>query len=388
MQAKLTVLILLVACMACSCRRTGDKNTSEPAAANSHSAPQFRPMAKNLRELMIDIAESHACRYLNGRIMLLSAPGAQAAGSREPDTGNLWIYGCHSEQTDPNTLRVEIKGKGWKWIEQDTQTVGAAFTVQQIVLFEVTMSMTGTFDMVYDPAEHIATVYFVPTAPVEAEFEVTSDIDVQTESPWSWIVGQSASWTGQSLQKRAVEEIRNRAVHRIIAKLEHGFTIIVDLCTGNSYTKFGTFEPGKLPEPATDAQPGDFQVNSRAVLYADSLLMAGPFEPDKGVLARFENGGNGGFQAWWLCQNKAKEIAWDYVADRQASITDALSTITVQENETTEFSLPATNCPVVLVMRPIDGTPVSYNYTVVYAHKRKQPFIDCSQSSAVPPSTR
>ncbi len=376
-------LIVFASCVlflaSCEGGKNGQQGRFETANQKLQSAEQLRPVSKvadDLRELIIDLAAYNACGYLKGRIMPLSAEGAQSVGGQKPDAGNIWIYDCLASQPEPDQLQIQLKAKGWKWIDQETETAGATFGIDEILTFEFELSTTGTFDLVYDPQTHIATVYFVPIEPINVQFRLKSDIDVETENLWSWIVGQAAPVAGKGLEERAQTTARERGAKTLIAKLKHGFTIIIDLCNSSYYTKFGNFPSGQLPEKAI-GKNAVYEINSRAILHENSMLMAGPFDPDQDVLVTFENDDRP-FQARWACEDDAKIIAWDYVDNMTPNITETLASITVDAGETAEFRPPRdSNCPMVLIMKPTTNTPVSFRYKVEFLNKKFKPLVEC-----------
>ncbi len=147
------------------------------------------------------------------------------------------------------------------------------FKINENVKYLVNISMVGILDMAYDQDDHIDTVWFISTQSVDVKFRVIGDVQVKTESLWASIVGMGASLFGKSPEKRFEKSISQRGVQAYKTKLSHGLTFIIDLCTGQQFTKFGTFPAGKIPDEAMSTQGKSFLVNSRGRLHNGTILM-------------------------------------------------------------------------------------------------------------------
>lgn len=361
-------------------RTSGQKMNLDTKNRPNIAADLINPQetARNFMELTVDLANYHACKYLKDKIMLITSEGAQTFGAQKPDTGVFWIEDCKTTQINPAELKINLKALGWRWIEREKEVAGAAFAVAENIKFYVDISTVGTFDLFYDPQKKILTIYFIPTQKIEADFTLTGDVDVETDTLWSSVVGEAAQIIGKAPGTRAVETIEEKVIHRVRSKLQQGFTIIVDMCTGFRYTKFGTFQKGILPP--SSGKDENFAVKSAAKLYKGSLLMAGPFQPDKNNYATFDNLSSSNFQAMWVCLQKAREIADDYIQGKPLNTEKPLSSLTISGNQTTEFYPPENlQCPLVLIMKPMDQmiSPAVYNYAVIQPGIKLKPLAEC-----------
>ncbi len=373
-----TVCRILACCLLAGCQNSN--HAAHSAQSHKASPLQDADTIKNLRELLVDVAVVKGCPYLTERILLLSSKGSDADSTEQPTSGNFWIHSCTANQAGPEIMEIELQGNGWRWIQRSRQVVGATFELGQIVCFDATVMAMGTFDLFYDPDRHTAMIYFVPTEPVEAEFVVTNDVDIDTETLWGAFVGEAAEFLGQSPQQRAREKVKRTARRRVTGRLDRGFTIVVDLCTSYYHTRFGTLPPGRLPLP--EDSTGNVQVDTVMVLHPKGLLMTGPFEAKKQVAAHFENGPDGAFEAYWLCQQQARSVAWDYVDGQQVRIDHVESARTIEANQAADFFPPQDRqCPMVLVMRPREENLVTFDCRIWYRNDPARP-LACPEPSA------
>jgi len=307
-------------------------------------------------KLLVDLAASRGCEYVRDRVMFLSPGGAESDGESGLVSGVLWIRTCEITQVDPTHVEATLTGIGWRWVDRETDTAGATFELDQNVRFDMALSTTGSFDMAYDPEGHILTLGFAPTQPVEVRFTIRSELDVDAAGLWSSIVGTAADLTGQSPRQRAKEKVRTKGVQAVRSKLSQGFTVIWDLCSGRRNMKFGTKRAQTRPQTPA---PSD-AVNTRVTLHRNSMIMAGPFK-EGARPAQFDAVEGGGFEAFWVCQDQAQQIAEQYVAQGQVGDIEPLGYRVIQQPET--FAPPTgSDCPLVLITRPLAGatTPVSY----------------------------
>ncbi len=366
-----------------ACGSTEQSRKSDQAKFNP---PDFENIAKtmsDLRELMIDLIAFQACDRIQGYFTTLSAKGASVEGSSEPAVGVMWIQNCTAHQIDAEHLRIDLMGKGWHWIDRTKENVGAKFEVDENVKFSLEISMVGTVNMSYDKEHHILTSWLIPTRSVDASFQVIEDVQVDTESLWGSIVGAGASLIGEPVGERAEKTINKKGASKIQAKLSQGVTLIHDLCTGQRYTKFGSFPAGKIPKSAAPAEGKNFLVNSRGQLNNKGLILAGPFETTQPVNAKLNLEEGGGLYASLVCKKQAEKIASMYIEGNSVPEIQALQKKEIRQNNSVvdlEVGNEA-NCPVMLVMRPVndENIPVIFNYIVFHKDDTQKPLVSCTQ---------
>ncbi len=381
-----TILVctgLLVGC------QTGGEQSRGSASENTDTDIEIGPdtiapvaaIGEDIRELMIDLMAYNACPYLKDRVFALSGKGgASSAGGKSPTIGGYWIRSCSAEETDSAHVRIAISGIGWKWISRTRSAADAEFELSENVKFQVDVTGTGTVDLNYSQENQVLTGYFIPSEPLAVAFDITADIDIETEELWSSIVGTAASALGESPTQRGRESIRRKGARKFKSRLNHGLTFIFDLCTGQRYSRFGTYPSGKIPESASPVQEMDFLANSTGVLHRGSLIMAGPYKTDKPLVAYVEVQNGQSVRAEWFCRYNAEEIVTAYVANESLPEPQPVNSRVVGENKPVTLSVESDlSCPVVLVLRPVESgsEPVSLLYRIYNEGDTRRPLVSC-----------
>lgn len=336
-------------------------------------------MMENLEAMIIDIAGYNTCDRLRGQYIPLSSGGSTSGSGKITNTGIIRIDTCSTAEVDHQHLRIELAGTGWQWISRKKEQLGATFTVNENVKFDVKISMVGTFDMAYDKADHILNIWFVPTQPVDAKLRVIGNVDVDTESLWSSIVGIAGSLAGKTSEQRAEATINKQGDRLFQSKLSKGMTLIMDLCTGRSYFKLGSFPEGQLPESAGKGRK--YLVNSKGILHEGGMLMAGPFDTEKPVIARLDVT-EGGIKAWLVCEDSAKKTQDAYVNGKALPEAKPLAQGTVKPGRPVTLKVKANpGCKAVLIMKPLEGQKgvSAFDYMAYHEGEKPKPFVDCTR---------
>lgn len=363
---------------------SSNESDSTKTTSNSIDTVSFEPIAQtmnNLRALMVDLSEDRACTHLNQRIIPLSSTGKSADDTLNPVTGALWIKQCSAKQIKGEKLKIDLVGKGWRWLARKKETYGAQFEVDEYFRFEIEISIIGTFDAAYDTRQNILTLWFIPTQQIEADFIVQNSINVKEETIWGDIVGTIGSIFGQSPGKRTEETISERGVRTIRSKLDNGFTVIMDLCTGNQFTHFGTFPSGKIPDKNNENENENIKMLSRrrAYLRKDGLIVDGPFTPNK-LRAYYDILEGPGVQISLVCIEDAKRIMEAFIDNKDIPEINTLSQKHIKGRNSGSLELEnAPQCEVVIVIQPLrkQENATILNYAVVNLIAENKPVIKC-----------
>lgn len=359
--------------------RSGDTGAGSGLEAAGEQMGGSGQDIEDLRALLIDLAAYHACNRLKGRILTLSSEGAGSPGSGAI-TGNIWVQSCETEQLDPLSLKFTISGQGWRWVSRQRERLGAEFEFDDYVKFNVGVSMVGTFDAAYDRRDHIATLWFLPTQPVDVDFRVLGDVDVDTGNLWSSIVGQGAEILGQSPEGRAREDIRSKGANRFQSRLDKGMTLVIDLCTGQRFTKLGSLPAGQIPSSASRSQDRPDLVENEAVLHRGGILFTGPYDTGKPLTAHLKIKEGGGVYARVVCTEEAKRIAEAYTDGGGMPDVEMLAQTRAFPGAPSTIRVPADiGCPVVLVMEPLNEQtyPIRYTFAVSHEGAKREPLVRC-----------
>lgn len=351
---------------------TGSKKSPEKSKRSS------KKRIADLNALMIDFAGYNICDRLKGQYIPLSSRGT-SSGEKKTNTGVIRIDTCNTRETDPGHLMLEISGIGWQWVSRKKEQLGATFAVDDNIKFGVKISMLGAFDMAYAQEKHILTLWFVPTRPVDANLKVMGGVDVDTESLWSSIVGVAGSMTGQTPEQRAETAISAQGDRLVRSRLSQGMTLIIDLCTSRHYFKLGTFPAGEIPESSGTGRK--YLVNSKGILHEGSVLMAGPFDTEKPVIASL-NADQGRIKVSLICEDDAKKTSDAFLNGRILSDVRPLAEDTVQPGRPVTMKVKAkAGCKVVLFMRPSDplkGVSL-FDYSAYHEGAKAKPLVDCNK---------
>ncbi|MBD3243941.1 MAG: hypothetical protein GF331_25335 [Chitinivibrionales bacterium] len=333
-----------------------------------------------LRALVTDVAAHRLCERLRGRFLALSAGGAAVQQGIEPVDGNLLIRECTAERVDAHHLRLEISGVGWRWIARSRQRFEATFEIDEYLKAAIEVSTAGAVDFAYDTAQQMAMLELIPIEPVEIGLDILNDVEVKAESIWASIVGTGVDIVGTAPRRRAMRALRRRGRHRLEARVSHGLTVVVDLCTGQRYLKFGTASPEAF-RAMTTPSARRFLVHASAVLHEGGMLFAGPFETDEPVVASIEVLDGGAVRASYVCEQQAQRLADAYVkGDTVPAIEQSIAEQTVRGDAPVSLTVGAdVGCRLVLVMRgpKQQREPVTFTYTVTRQNARARPWVDC-----------
>lgn len=350
-----------------------------PAAANQN---EVNGSFDDVRVLLTDVAAAKGCGRLAGRIFSLSdEQGAWSGEEGAPDIGNLWIQECEIHKTAAKELELTVGGEGWRWLSRSNSKLGAEFKIDQMLKFRFTAKAHGTVDLAYNHDRHILTLWLVPLAPIDVEFALDRNVDVKEETLWSILMGRAAAWTGASPEERAEQTIQSTFIHKFQQKIAHGFTAVLDLCTGKRYLKFGTFEAGKIPE-APRPEGEKITPGKLGRLYPGGLLLAGPQKTTKPFTVELEHLEGGSFDARLLCRKDAAELASAYLGDKPLPSSRPLAEARVEPGKRAELRGDASaGCEAVLVFTPVEKSPpVLFSYGIVRDKEEKNTFVSCSNA--------
>lgn len=374
--------------LGCGHSQSPDPQTSEQGdqAAKPHPSvsAQGSPTEEGgleLKKLFVDIGTSQACEALEGKFMAMTAEtGTSFEGGKDATVGTLWIEKCRTEEETPEVLKLAVEGRGWKWIERTSEAVGADFTVAQYLRFGVDASMSGTVDAHYASEDHIVTAWLVPKGKVETKMTPLQDVSVNEEGLWSEIVGAAATLVKTDPDVKADRKVKKQGNQNLRDKLTGGFSGAIDLCTGRRYMKAGSLPPGKLPTPAVEyADQRAYLVNSDGVLHPDGLILAGPFDPKRPVIAEVIVPREGApVVASFVCKEEGTQLAEAYVEQKELPPVADIAVEVVAPGATKKLTAPANECEPVLVLRPQEKKETSMKYSTYYEGKKIEPLVDCS----------
>ncbi len=237
--------------------------------------------------------------------MALTGNGVSVKGSSVA-LGLLWVQQSKAFEVEASHLRLNLEGQGWRWVSRERSTVGVTFRVDHYARFEAAMTMVSTAEFAYDPTDHIATVWLVPTEPGQVDLKSIGELKADETSLWAEIVGGVASLIGQTPSQRVEKQLKEEGTQRGERKLAQGFSVALDLCTGRQTIHLGTLPQGKLPKSPVALQGHLRRDSGRVELFDDGLMMYGPFLARQPLIARINLQSEGAVSAELICEEQAR----------------------------------------------------------------------------------
>ncbi|HET9992222.1 MAG TPA: hypothetical protein VFQ65_27010, partial [Kofleriaceae bacterium] len=147
---------------ACSSKKA---TPPEPAPVHRPEQPLRDAVGDaDLRALVYDWLSVQACNRMTNHFS-----GIKDRTRKNVVNGQIWIRDCKITN-DGKQLVAEVSGNGWQWQHKVEKKGGGTFEVNQYVKFGVTAKLSGTADLGYSPKDHVASVWFTPTAKPEVKF--------------------------------------------------------------------------------------------------------------------------------------------------------------------------------------------------------------------------
>lgn len=361
------------------------EDRSEPASAGKQTqavAPARAPVRgaagdADLRVMLAEIASAKACEQIRGHFQALPANGRPKVTS-----GALWIHGCRISNTGTK-VKFRLAGHGWQWVDEEKKKAGATFVLHQYVRFGVAATVSGTLDVGYDPASHVASVWFSLTDEPQVQFTPVGKIDVDAEGAWSSVLSAAASLLANSPEKSAKEDAQEQGATEFKKQFADGISVTVDLCTGLSRSGIGHTPRGKM------AAPGVGETRELAVeLQPGGLLAFGPQPASAGMTAEAEVTA-GSAHLSLVCNDQAEALAKAFVEDQPPPRVARLAVQDLHGKGSLHTGPVA--CPVSLIAQAAPGSsaPVVFTWRRPVAETTKAaggPLIDCPDRAGAAPA--
>jgi hypothetical protein len=345
-----------------SCR-SEDETSAPPVTTKSPAPVRGAAGDEDLRVMLAQIASARACDEIKGHFQALPADGRP-----QVMTGALWIHGCRITSSGTK-VKFRLEGNGWQWIDEEKKKAGATFSLRQYVRFGVVATIAGTLDVGYDPAAHVASVWFTAVGQPDVKFSPIGKLDVDGEGAWSKVLGAAASLLASSPEESAKEDAQKQGATEFAKQLSAGLSVTVDLCTGTSRTTPGHTPRGKMAPAgeskgiAVELQPG-------------GALFFGPNDVDDGLTIETEVT-EGKARLQLMCNAEAQAQAKAFMAGQPlAGATLAAKDVSGKAT----LHLDSAPCPVTLVAQlpPNTPTPAKLTWRRPQSTPTTTPLIDCA----------
>jgi hypothetical protein len=301
----------------------------------------------DLRALVYDWLSEQACvRMMN------HFSGIKDRLRKDVIDGQIWIRGCKITN-DGKQLVAEVSGSGWQWQHVVQKKAGGTFEVNQYVKFEVTAKLAGTADLAYSPKDHVASVWFTPTAKADVQFKPIGEIEVNRDDTWSSILGGAATLIGESPDDKAEQTADQKGTEAFEQQAARGFEVAVDLCSNTTRMALKRLPKGQMPKPTVgETHKLKLEVQNYGV------MMYGPYVQPEGLTLDVEVSG-GSLKVNLACLKEAEETAQNFLDNKP---NEAKAIAGELETGHAKLKLPHERCPVVLVVRSVQPQPVMLSF--------------------------
>jgi hypothetical protein len=369
--------------LACSGTSQGDAaSASAPPAP-----PPVRTVAedRDLRMLFVDLAAQRACEHVAGEFLGLSGTEQQSASSEqtkqdaaEPKQGRLWIERCRAER-EGDEVAFELSGRGWRWVDRESKRLGAKFKVSQYVRFDAEIQARGTVDLSYARSRKILTLMMSATEPVRAKLTPISQIDAEAKGGWAWLLGAASSTIGKSPDRQAAKKFGSQGSQRMAERMTQGYTVAIDLCSGQKYETLGRLAEGELPAAALQSPGRVWKENERIELMQGGVDLSGPYKHDDlPITFELEVEEGDPVVSEVVCTTEAQRIANAFLAGKRVPEVESLASELIVPGNRKQLRVEAASCDVVLYTRP-SGKHAKLAHLAHFDRKTARPFVPCDE---------
>lgn len=327
----------------------------------------------DIQDMLVAIAGHKACDRIAGDFT-----GLSASGSKRLRTGRFWIERCE-EKREGDGVKLAIGGRGWRWIDKQSEKLGATFEVSQYVPMKVDVTMVASVDRAYAKQNHILHLWLSPTDRVSAKVTPLGKVDANAQGPWGTILGAAATVVGKDPDDKAAKKVQKKGSRKFSSKLSDGYSVALDLCTGQRYKDVGRFAEGKLPERPFPADGRVWIENERVRVYPGGLDISGPFKTKKKLMAAVELQEGKSLDARLVCDSDAAKLAEAFIEGKKLPKVDALAKEHVVNGTAKTLEASTEKCSVMLVttLGAAAKEPVTYRYMSYEKGARTESLVNC-----------
>ena len=301
----------------------------------------------DLRALVYDYLSEQACVRIKNHFS-----GIKDRLRKNVIDGQIWIRDCKITN-DGKQLIADVSGSGWEWQHKVEKKAGGTFEVNQYVKFNVTAKLAGTADLAYSPKDHVASVWFTPTAKADVKFTPVGDIEVNRDDTWSSILGGAATLIGESPDDKAEQTADQKGTEAFEQQAARGFEVAIDMCSNTARMALKRLPKGQMPKP-TVGETHKLQVEVQNY----GVMIYGPYVQPEGLTLDVEVTG-GSAKVNLACAKEAEETAQNFL-DNKPNTATAIAAELVTGHA--KLELPHERCPVVLVIRSVQPQPVMISF--------------------------
>jgi hypothetical protein len=249
------------------------------------------------------------------------------------------------------------------------------------VPFRFEISMTAEIDLAYARERRVLTFWLTPVQPVQARLSPLRAPRVEPEGVWSELVGAVGAVIGKSPEKSARKTMASQGSSGMRRELQSGFTVTLDLCTGQRDVVPVALGDGVTPERPVEARGRQWQDNERVRLMPGGFDADGPYETKGPLRVNLEIERGDPVRARLLCENDARRLITSYMTGQREPQVEPLAEKLIEPRKSSILEPKRADCPVVLVTRPERGAKraTELRYLVYDAETREDPLVPCQR---------
>jgi hypothetical protein len=290
----------------------------------------------------------------------------------------MWIVECRSQLRD-GRVEISLGGDGWRFIANRSRKAGAEFTIFDYVPFRFQLGITAEIDLSYHHEHRVLSFWLTPVRPVQAKLTPLRTPRVEAEGLWSELVGAVGGVIGQSPSKGARKAVATEGSRGMQRELQSGFTVTVDLCSGQRDVVPVALGDGVTPERPVEARGRKWLDNERVRLHPGGFDADGPYESKGPLRVEMEIERGAAVRARLMCQQDARRVITAYMSGNPEPAVEPLAEELVKPHMPSTLEPKRTDCPLLLVTRPEQGATraTEFRYIVYELDKREEALVPC-----------
>jgi hypothetical protein len=359
-----------------------EEEALEPANSSTNDRavpkePQRTVAASNdIRFMLRDLAVQNACEHELGKFRGLPGDGEEVI------EGRTLAEDCKTESHGDDELVMRTGSRGWRWVGNKSKKLGGTFKVTEYATMKVELEVQGSVEIAYSRDGHVVNLWLVPSRPPKAHVKPLTEIDAQPEGAWSHVLGTLSTAVGQGPDKQATRQVGSVGSQQFQKQMSKGYSLAVDLCTGQVHEKVGELPEGKIPEVAMPSNGRIWMENERVRLHSGGIDLTGPFKStyDR-VEAQVKVEQGGPLRARLICKADATRIALAFTDGKKLPRVKALANEVIPQGATKTLKTDSGKCEPVLYTTPEPKAdlPITFANVAYEPDDREKPFVPCAK---------
>jgi len=359
-----------------------DEEALEPANSSTNERPVVkepqRSVVENneIRFMLRDLAVQNACGHELGRFRGLGGDG------EEVHEGRTFVEDCKTESRGDDEFVLRTGARAWRWVGNKSKKLGATFKVSEYAMMKVELEVQGSVEIAYSRDSHVVNLWLVPSRPPKAHVKPLREIDAEPEGAWSELLGAFSAAVGQGPDKQATRKIGSVGSQQFQKRMSMGYSIAVNLCTGQLHEKEGELPEGKAPEVPMPSGGRIWLKNERVRLHAGGIDLSGPFKPThEKVEAQVKVEKGGPLRARLICKEDAKRIAIAFTEGKKLPKVQLLANELVPAEGSKTLKTNSGGCEPVLYTAPAPKAelPITFADLAYEPGDQEEPLVPCGR---------